>query len=69
MIRAITVFTLGLLLNGCLVTVESDSDSVQQVWSESDVSRLKLGLSDGDWVRSSFGDPVTKLNYADGTEI
>lgn len=64
MIRAITVFTLGLLLNGCLVTVESDSDSVQQVWSESDVSRLKLGLSDGDWVRSSFGDPVTKLNYA-----
>ncbi|MDA1245545.1 MAG: hypothetical protein O3B02_11190 [Proteobacteria bacterium] len=69
MIRATTVFTLGLLLNGCLVTVESDSDSVQQVWSDSDVSRLKLGLSDGDWVRSSFGDPVTKLNYADGTEI
>ena len=68
MIRAIAVFTLGLLLNGCLVTVESDSDSVQMVWSESDVSRLQLGRSDTDWVRSSFGDPVTKLNYADGTE-
>ena len=69
MIRAIAVFTLGLLLNGCLVTVESDSDSVQMVWSESDVSRLQLGRSDTDWVRSSFGDPVTKLNYADGTEM
>ena len=68
MIRAIAVFTLGLLLNGCLVTVESDSDSVQMVWSESDVLRLQLGRSDIDWVRSSFGDPVTKLNYADGTE-
>ena len=69
MIRAIAVCTLGLLLNGCLVTVESDSDSVQMVWSESDVSRLQLGRSDTDWVRSSFGDPVPKLNYADGTEI
>jgi hypothetical protein len=51
------------------VTVESGSESIETVWSDGDVSRLQLGRSDEDWVRSSFGDPVTKLNYADGTEI
>lgn len=69
MIRILSLGALGLLLNGCLVTIDSDSDAVQTVWSEGDVSRLELGRSDADWVRSSFGDPVTKLNYADGTEI
>ena len=69
MIRTLPILALGLLLNGCLVTVESGSESIETVWSDGDVSRLQLGRSDEDWVRSSFGDPVTKLNYADGTEI
>jgi hypothetical protein len=69
MIRTLSILALGLLLNGCLVTVESGSESIETVWSDGDVSRLQLGRSDEDWVRSSFGDPVTKLNYADGTEI
>ena len=69
MIRIFSIIAVGLLLNGCLVTVETDSDTVQTAWSESDVSRLQLGRSDFDWVRSSFGNPVTKLTYADGTEI
>ena len=51
------------------MTVESGSESIETIWSDGDVSRLQLGRSDEDWVRSSFGDPVTKLNYADGTEI
>ena len=33
------------------------------------MTRLQVGQSDKQWVRNSFGDPVTKLNYADGTEI
>lgn len=69
MFRLLTLLSLGLLLNACLVTVESGTDTVQTVWSEGDVSRLELGRSDESWVRSSFGDPVTKLSYADGTEI
>ena len=33
------------------------------------MSRLQPGESDQDWVSTSFGNPVSKLTYADGTEI
>ncbi len=69
MIKQIVSLGAALLLTGCLVTVDSDSRQLQTVWNEADVSRLQLGTSDQQWVRSSFGDPITKLNYADGTEI
>ena len=65
MIRLLSLAALALILNGCLVTVESDTDSVETVWSDSDVSRLELGSSDEQWVRSSFGEPASKLSYAE----
>ncbi len=30
---------------------------------------MQIGQSDEQYVRTAFGDPVTKLTYADGTEI
>jgi hypothetical protein len=30
---------------------------------------LQLGESSQDWVSTSFGNPISKLTYADGTEI
>lgn len=69
MIKSIIAMAIGLTLTGCLVTVDSDSRPIHTVWDDGDVTRLELGSSDQDWVRSSFGEPVSKLNYADGTEI
>lgn len=69
MIRNICALAISLVLTGCLVTVDSDSRQLNTVWSESEVSRLQIGLSDTNWVRSSFGDPITKLTYADESEI
>lgn len=69
MIRLTVILGMSLLLTGCLLTVDSDSRNLQSVWSEADVARVQLGNSDTSWVRSTFGDPITKLSYADGTEI
>ncbi len=69
MIKKALLLLASIVLTGCLVTVDSDSRPLQTVWNESDVSRLQLGESDKDWVSTSFGNPITKLNYADGTEI
>jgi hypothetical protein len=69
MIKKVLLSAMAITLTGCLITVDSDSRALHTVWSEGDVQRLQVGLSDQDWVRSSFGDPVTKLSYADGTEI
>ena len=63
------LLAMAVTMTGCLVTVDSDSRPLQTVWNEGDVTRLQVGQSDEQWVRNSFGDPVTKLNYADGTEI
>ena len=30
---------------------------------------MQLGESSQDWVSTSFGNPISKLTYADGTEI
>ena len=42
---------------------------MQAGWNEADVSRLQLDESNQDWVSTSFGNPITKLTYADGTGI
>ena len=60
---------LAVTMTGCLVSVDSDSRPLQTVWNEGDVTRLQVGQSDEQWVKNSFGDPVTKLNYVDGTKI
>ncbi|HAJ75245.1 MAG TPA: hypothetical protein DCM64_02205 [Gammaproteobacteria bacterium] len=69
MIKKLLFVAMCVSLTGCLVTVDSDSRSLQTVWNEGDVSRLQLGTSTQEWVRTSFGDPITKLSYADGSEI
>ena len=69
MIKKALLLAMAITMTGCLVTVDSDSRPLQTVWNEGDVTRLQVGQSDTQWVRNSFGDPVTKLNYADGTEI
>lgn len=69
MIKKALLVLASIALTGCLVTVDSDSRSLQTVWNEADVSRLQIGQSDQAWVSTSFGNPVTKLTYADGTEI
>jgi hypothetical protein len=69
MIKGIIAMAVGLTLTGCLLTVDSDSRPILTVWDDGDVNRLELGSSDQEWVRNSFGEPVSKLNYADGTEI
>ena len=69
MIKKALLLVMSVVLTGCLVTVDSDSRPLQTVWNESDVSRLQLGESNQDWVSTSFGNPITKLSYADGTEI
>jgi len=69
MIKKALLVAMAIALTGCLVTVDSDSRSLQKVWDEGDVSRLQVGTSDQQWVRDSFGDPTTRLTYADGSEI
>ena len=69
MIKKVLLLAMSLVLAGCLVTVDSDSRSLQSSWNEGDLGRLELGASDQNWVANTFGDPITKLNYADGTEI
>ena len=67
MIKKTLLLVMSIVLTGCLVTV--DSRPLQTVWNEADVSRLQLGESNLDWVSTSFGNPITKLTYADGMEI
>lgn len=69
MFKILLAGALLLFLTGCLVTVDSDSRPIHTVWDDGDVSRLEMGKSDKAWVRTSFGEPITKLTYADGTEI
>jgi hypothetical protein len=69
MIKKALLLAMSIVLTGCLVTVDSDSRPLQITWNEGDVARLQVGSSNQDYVRTSFGDPITKLSYADGTEI
>jgi len=69
MLKKALLLAMSIALTGCLVTIDSDTRALQTVWDEADVSRLQVGVSDQDWVRTSFGDPSSRLTYADGTEI
>ncbi len=69
MIRNTLVAVLALALTGCLVTVDSDSRALRTVWSEGDVSRLEVGRSDEKFVSTTFGEPISRQTYADGTAI
>ena len=69
MTRFALLVVLGVALNGCLLTVDSDGRVLDSSWDEGDVKRLQIGTSDSDWVRKTFGDPRTRLSYADGTEV
>jgi outer membrane protein assembly factor BamE (lipoprotein component of BamABCDE complex) len=60
---------MGMTLAGCLLTVDSDGRLLDSTWDEGDVNRLQVGSSDVDWVRSTLGEPSTRLSYADGTEV
>lgn len=66
------ITALGLMcvsLTACLLTVDADNRITQSVWDEGDVNRMTVGQSDTEWVRTAFGEPSTKLHYADGSEI
>ncbi|MDP6098505.1 MAG: hypothetical protein QGG67_21425 [Gammaproteobacteria bacterium] len=69
MMRKALLLVMAVVLTGCLVTVDSDSRQLQTVWNEADATRLQLGISNEEWVITTFGDPISRLAYADGTEI
>ena len=69
MIKYALMAVLALALSACLVTVDSDSRALRTVWSEGDVARLEVGRSDEQFVRSTFGEPVSRLSYADGSQV
>lgn len=69
MIKNVLLLLMALTLTGCLITIDSDSRPLHTVWDEGNVARLQIGQSNQDFVSTSFGDPSTKLSYADGTEI
>ncbi|MEZ5492566.1 MAG: hypothetical protein R3F50_19975 [Gammaproteobacteria bacterium] len=69
MTRIVVLLIMGMALAGCLLTVDSDGRLLDSTWDEGDVNRLQVGSSDVDWVRSTFGEPSTRLSYADGTEV
>ncbi len=69
MTRLAILLLAGLALNGCLLTVDSDGRVLDATWDEGDVNRLQVGRSDSEWVRLTFGEPTSRLRYADGTEI
>jgi len=69
MARIALLLIAGLTLTGCLLTVDSDGRLLDASWEEGDVSRLQIGSTDTDWVRSTFGEPRSRLSYADGTEV
>lgn len=69
MLKSITLLLAGAMLTGCLVTVDSDSRPISSVWNEGEVHRLQVGRTDEEFVRTSFGEPSTRLTYADGSEV
>ena len=59
----------AMALTGCLITVDSDSQTVSRVWEEDEVRSLEAGISDRESVRETFGDPLSLRTYADGREV
>jgi hypothetical protein len=68
MVKIALLSLVSVMLTACLVVVDTDSRSLHTTWDEADASRLQLGVSNKDWVSTTFGNPSSKLSYADGTE-
>lgn len=68
-LRSVGSLAAAFLMTGCLLTVDSESSPIYTVWDDGDMARLQVGGSTQDWVRTSFGEPISKLSYADGSEI
>ncbi|MCB1670186.1 MAG: hypothetical protein R3F41_16015 [Gammaproteobacteria bacterium] len=60
---------MGMTLTGCLLTVDSDGRLLDNTWDEGDVNRLSIGNSDTEWVRTTFGEPSSRISYADGSAV
>ena len=69
MVKKALLLVMSVSLAGCLLTIDSAGRLQSTTWDEADVKRLQIGESDTDWVQVTFGEPSTKLAYADGKEV
>lgn len=69
MLRNLIILSLSLTLTGCLLTVDSREKSAHSQWTRADVSRIEIGKTDADWVRTAFGSDRRQSSTSDGTEI
>ncbi len=69
MTRLVLLSVLVTTLSGCLLTVDSDGRMLDSTWDRGDVNRLEVGRTDSAWVINTFGDPTSRVAYADGSEI
>jgi hypothetical protein len=69
MIKHVFLLFIAISLSACLVTVDSDSRITQNTWNEGDLNNVKMGVTDTQWVRTSFGEPASRVTYADGKEV
>ncbi len=69
MVKKALLLVMSFSLTGCLLTVDSAGRLNSTTWDEADVNRLQVGQSDTDWVHVTFGEPSSRLTYADGKEV
>ena len=69
MLRNLSILALCLTLTGCLLTVDSKEKSRSNQWSDADLTRIVIGKTDADWVRTAFGSARQKSTADNGTEI
>lgn len=69
MLRNLTILALCLTMTGCLFTVDSREKSRSNQWNDADLTRIEIGKTDADWVRTAFGNTRQKSTTAKGTEI
>lgn len=69
MLRNLSFLALCLALTGCLFTVDSREKSSSNQWSNADLSRIEIGRTDADWVRTAFGSARQRSTAENGTEI
>lgn len=63
------IIALGVMLNGCLLVVDSDEHSRVDRWSQAEADRIRTGETQAGWIRDSFGAPDRVTTYEDGTEL
>ncbi len=69
MLRNLIILSLCLTMTGCLLTVDSREKSGHSEWTQADVSRIEIGKTDADWVRTAFGAGRRQSTSSQGTEI